>query len=170
MKIQKIVDICKKSGQLYITEAESAQWIGDGQAFYPIYDLPKLSIEDICVIYAIPEDKQDKMILNEKTVTELGGVSLSGLGGEEQAAEVIKMAIIYAGASYVILKCGEEISFVKRVYLTPFEEDVQLWKRKGNGFEYFVVTAGMFVTGIILPEADVKANIAADLKELAEKL
>lgn len=30
MKIQKIVDLCKKSGQMYITKTKDAQWIGNG--------------------------------------------------------------------------------------------------------------------------------------------
>lgn len=170
MKLQKIVDICKKSGQMYISYAEDAQWVGNGQAVYPLYDLPKLEAEELCTIYGITEKQQEKMILNEKSATEYN-VSFSPLSGSEEAVEVIPMGITYGGSSYIMLKCGDSISFVKRMYLSPFKEETQLWKRVGKlGNEFFVVTAGMFVVGIILPETGIRADIAAEIKEVTKYL
>lgn len=170
MKIQKIVDLCKKSGQMYITHAEDTQWVGNGQAVYPLYDIPNLTAEELCVIYGITEEQQEKMILNEKSAEEYG-VSFSPLSSSEEAIEAVPMGITYGGSSYIMLKCKDGISFIKRIYFTPFKEETQLWRRiAASGIEYFVVTAGMFVVGIILPEIGIRADIAAEIKEIAEMM
>lgn len=169
MKIQKIVDICKKSGQLYITEAEGAQWIGNGQAVYPLYDLPKLTAEELCTIYSITEEQRDKMILNEKDASEYK-IDFSAINGDEEATEVVNIGLHFGGTSLIMLKCGGGISFVKRMYLTPFKEEVQYWRRTGPIGEYFVVTAGMFIKAIIVPETGLRADIAGELKEIVKMI
>lgn len=169
MKLQKIVDICKKSGQMYITHAEDTQWVGNGQAIYPLYDLPKLQAEELCTIYGITEDQQDKMILNEKSATEYD-VSFAALDGSEEAVVVVPMEITFGGASYKILRSKTGISFVKRLYFSPFKEETQVWQKKNKCGEYFIITAGMFVVGVIFPKLGLRADIAAEIKDVAERL
>lgn len=169
MKLQKIVDICKKSGQMYITHAEDTQWVGNGQAVYPLYDSPKLQAEELCTIYGITEDQQDKMILNEKSASEYD-VSFAALDGTEEAVTVVPMEITFGGASYKMLECKDGISFVRRLYFTPFKEETQIWRKKNKCGEYFVVTAGMFVVGVIFPEVGLRADISAEIKEVAKNL
>lgn len=170
MKIQKIVDICRKSGELYITKTKDAQWIGNGQAIYPLYDLPELSAEELCTIYSISEEQRDKMILNDRRESDYSGVDFGGVAGSENAAEVISPGILYGGALFVMLRCGDEINFVRRIYLAPFKEEVQFWRRECGIGAYYVITAGMFVKGIVFPDRDVRAVIAADIKEIAKVL
>lgn len=169
MKLQKIVDICKKSGQMYITHVEDTQWVGNGQAVYPLYDIPKLQAEELCALYGITEDQQEKMILNEKDATEYD-VSFAALDGTEEAVIVAPMWVTFAGTTYMILKCKDGISFVKRMYFAPFKEETQIWRKQNRYGEYFVVTAGMFVVGIIFPEIGLRADIAAEIKEMANNL
>lgn len=69
MKIQKVIDLCKKSGALYITEAEDTQWVGNGQALYPLYGVPEFTPETLCEVFGVSEEQQGKMILNEKNCT-----------------------------------------------------------------------------------------------------
>ncbi len=171
MKIQKIVDLCKKNGQMYKTKAEGTQWIGNGYAVYPLYDLPDLTTEELCTIYGLSEKEQEKMILNDKDVSEYKGIDFGAIKPDEEPAEAIKLGLFYGGASLIMLKCAGGISFVNRAYLTPFKEEIQFWRRiSASGNEYFVVTAGMFVVGIILPEIGIRADIAAEIKEVAEGL
>lgn len=169
MKIQRIINLCKKTGGLYITQREDAQWVGNGQAIYPLYDLPRLTAEELCTIYAVSEEAQGKMILNDKEESEYL-VDFSDLNGDEEAAEVIKLGITYGGHVLMLLKCGDEINFVKRIYLTPFEEEVQFWRRESEIGTYYVATAGMILKGIIIPERGFRADIAAEIKEVADKL
>ena len=170
MKLKKVVDICKRSGQLYITQTEDAQWWGDGQAMYPVYDLPELTAEDICIMYEITEEQRDKMIMNEKTVSELGDIDLSPVKEKDESAEVVRMGLTFGGHALVLLKTSSGISFIKRKYLAPFREEVQFWKRKCVWGEYFVLMTGMFVCGVIIPETLSRADIVAELKEIIDEL
>lgn len=111
------------------------------------------------------------MILNDKEVSEYGGIDFGALKGDEEAAEVVKIGLYYAGADLIMLRCRGGISFVKRIYLTPFKEEVQFRRRvTSSGVEYFVVTAGMFIKAIIIPEAGLRADIASEFKNIAKEL
>lgn len=171
MKIQKIVDLCKKSGQMYITKTEDCEWIGNGYAIYPLYDLPELTAEELCTIYGITEEQQDKMILNDKSVSEYGGIDFGPIKADEEPAEVVKLGLYYGGTRFMMLQSKEGISFVPGVYLSPYKEEIQFWRRvSSSGIEYFVLTAGMFVVGIVFPEVGLRADISAEIKEVAKNL
>jgi hypothetical protein len=44
MKIKKAFDICKKNKSIYISmTSEGEQWLSDGNAVYPIFELPLLN-------------------------------------------------------------------------------------------------------------------------------
>ena len=135
-----------------------------------MYDLPKLTAEDICIMYEITDKQREKMIMNEKSVTELGGINLSPISDKDEPAEVIRMGLTFGGNALVLLKTSSGISFIKRKYLAPFREEVQFWKRKCGWGEYFVLTAGMFVCGVIIPDLVSRADIVAELKEIIEEL
>ena len=170
MKVQKVINLCKESGALYITEHEGEQWVGNGQAVYPLFGLPKFTPETLCETFGLNEEQQGKMILNEKLVTDYGGINFGELDGNEIPAEEVKVAFTYAGAQLIAVKCNGGISFIKKKYLAPFDEDVQLWRRNTGSSEYFVVTGGMFIKGIVLPESSMRADIAAEIKEIAAAL
>lgn len=170
MKIQKVISLCKESGALYITEYEGEQWVGNGQAVYPLFGLPKFTPETLCETFGLNEEQQGKMILNEKPAIDFKGIDFGELTGEEKPAEETKVEFIYAGAQLIAVECDGGISFIKKKYFAPFDEDVQLWRRIGSGGEYFVVTGGMFIKGIILPESGMRADIAARIKEIAAAL
>jgi hypothetical protein len=171
VKIQKIVDLCKRSGKMYMTETEDCQWIGNGYAIYPLYDLPELTAEELCTRYGITEEQQDKMILNDKRVSEYGGIDFGPIKADEEPAEVVKLGLYYGGTRFIMLQSKGGISFVPGILLSPYKEEIQFWRRvSSSGIEYFVLTAGMFVVGIVFPEIGIRANLAAEIKEVAERL
>ena len=47
MKIKKIIDLCKKRGIFRLYAGESVQWISDGCALYPLYNLPEFDEETL---------------------------------------------------------------------------------------------------------------------------
>ena len=65
MKLSAIQQICKgaKRIELWSDSATRTQWISDGGAFYPLYNLPNLEAENVFALFDIPEKKQDKDIL-----------------------------------------------------------------------------------------------------------
>ena len=170
MKIQQIINLCKKMGELYVVHTGDVQWVGNGQAMYPLYDLPKLTAEELCNIYSITEEQQSKMILNDRKAKDFPGVDFEEIGAEGKPVEINKMGIIYAGQVMMALKNEEEINFARKLYFTPFKEEIELWKKECAMGSYYVATAGMLTVGIIFPEAGKRIDIAAEIKELANKL
>ncbi len=170
MKIQKVIDICKKSGELYLTHAEGVQWVGNGTVLYPLVEFPEVSIDDICSIYEITQEQRDKIIMNDKDASEYTGVNFKNAGPDEEAAETMQIGITAGGNALVLLKHSGGISFVKRKYFAPFKEEIQMWRRVGSGGEYFIATSGMFTMGILFPERDSRAQISSEIKEIAEMI
>lgn len=62
MKIKKAFDICKKNKSIYISmTSEGEQWLSDGNAVYPIFELPLLNENYICKLYDINDAQRDKI-------------------------------------------------------------------------------------------------------------
>lgn len=61
MKIKKIIDLCKKRGIFRLYAGESVQWISDGCALYPLYNLPEFDEETLYRVFDITEKQQDKI-------------------------------------------------------------------------------------------------------------
>ena len=71
MKIKKIVDICKKSHQVTIlNEKEGIQWLGDGVAFYPLYDAPFFDTESLFATFYIKEKQKENIIFRQEQTPE----------------------------------------------------------------------------------------------------
>ena len=65
MKIKSIAAICKKNKQVvlfnrYSDSGTLSQYIGDGNAVYPISCLPELDEESILTIFDVPEKQRDR--------------------------------------------------------------------------------------------------------------
>lgn len=59
MKIKQIEAILKASKTIAVIETPSCQWLSNGFAAYPIYNLPELTEENIFAMFDIPKDKQE---------------------------------------------------------------------------------------------------------------
>lgn len=80
-----------------------------------------------------------------------GGYEFTENGNEEKAKEKLKKEIHKA--------------------IDKLCEIDQFWRRvSSSGIKYFVLTAGMFVVGIVIPEIGIRANLAAEIKEIAGRL
>lgn len=170
MKFQKVISLCKDSGELYITETGNVQWVTNGAAAYPLFGLPKFTAESLCETFGLSEEQQGKMILNEKSVAEFHGIDFTDLKGDEAPGEIIRMEFSFGGMQLLAVKSDGDVYFIKKKYLSPFDEEVELWKRTSKQGSYFVVAGGMLIKGIIVPERDARAQIAAEIKEIANMM
>lgn len=57
MEIKKIINFCKKRGVLYLFDGDGCQWISDGIAVYPLFNLPIFDEESILKAYDISGKK-----------------------------------------------------------------------------------------------------------------
>lgn len=152
MKLNKIFSLLKQRKSVIIAVGETAQWIGDGQAMYPVYDLPELKENNLQALLDLSDKEWDKYTcerhdhLNfseDDFVT--GQVSLSELS----------VNVNYKGKQLIPLIGAGRIYFVSVKYLKPFG-DVPLtfsFRAKGSrGEGVIAVIEGMLLRGVIAPE------------------
>lgn len=169
MNIQKIVNLCKKSGTLYLYNAKDCQWISNGYAVYPMYGVPQFDEDSICATYGISDEQKEKMVISEKRPPE-SGISFEDNEETEIPAKVISPGIVYAGTDYMTVSSEKGIEFIKRKYLDVFDESVELNVRTLNDRTYIAIKQGMFLKGIILPETTLRATIVSEIKDLVKEL
>ena len=173
MKINSIQQICKgaKRIDLYTEQTSTTQWISDGCAFYPLYNLPKLERENVFALFDIPEKKQNKIHFEQKYILP-ECLDFSDHNRAENLIESGNVAIYARGRVLIPLKTSLGIVYINQKHLTPFkdaENGVQLYERiTPSGSVYIAVKEGFLLTGIILPYDIVTKEFVEELKTIYE--
>ncbi len=169
MKISTIQQICKGAKRIVIYSDPSAsiQYISDGGAFYPLYNLPRMEEENVFALFDIPEKKQDKIRFEHKhSLPE--AFDFSDTTDDEIALEFGTISIYKRGRILSPLKTSLGIVYINEKYLKPFsdsENGVQLFERHTpDGAIYIAVKEGFLLTGIILPYDIVTPEFVEELK------
>lgn len=66
MKIRKIIDICKRSGHIFLFDTEREQWISDGCAVFPMFNLPRFDENSLYKTYDITDKQANKIIFHHE--------------------------------------------------------------------------------------------------------
>ena len=66
MKIRKIIDICKRSGHIFLFDTEREQWISDGCAVFPMFNLPRFDENSLYKTYDITDKQANKIIFRHE--------------------------------------------------------------------------------------------------------
>ena len=146
MKIKKAFDICKKNKSIYISmTSEGEQWLSDGNAVYPIFELPLLNENYICKLYDINDAQRDKI--------------------------TFIIAIAYNGKILLPISTSEGLMFIDRTYLSPFadmpQQEMSLTLRyNSKSVPYFAIKFGMIAYGFIAACEIVDENLVNSLKAL----
>ena len=154
MKIKQIESILKSKKTIIILNTPSCQWLGDGSAFYPVYNLPKLTQENVFTIFDVPEDKWDKFSFKE-----LDAPTYTNFDDDDENEQMLdrsKFVDICAGGRRLeALVTSDGISFIDTRYLKPFadiDDGCELYERiDKNGEPYIVAKTGFVIVGIIKP-------------------
>lgn len=177
MKISKIAQICKKTGQVYMLDGAShqGQWIGDGRAFYAVSGIPAMTEESILTLFDVPQERRDAWIARRMDHMP-GTVSLDDYApGEEPVGSGSDLAaIVWRGNTYRPIRTSQGIVLLPGGFLAPLmdekaREGVVLFERKmAKGGVYIAVKTGIFLRAVIVP-AEFDAEIAAALGEMARE-
>ena len=173
MKIASIQQICKgaKRIELFSAPSSSVQWISDGGAFYPLYNLPEMREENVFALFDIPEKKQDKIRFEHKRQLP-EAISFTDAVDAENALEFGNISIYARGRVLRPLKTSLGVIYINEKYLKPFsdaENGVQRYERYTPGGEvYIAVKEGFLLTGIILPYDIVTKEFVEELKTIYE--
>ena len=167
MKLSKIGALCKAYKRFVVYNVGNGmQWISDGYAAYPLYDLPPLEEDNVYAIFDIPEDKRGKMYFDERHDVP-SGMSFADAVADEVEIKPYSIGIIWQGAIYYPCKSREGVLFIDKKYLSPFEEGTVLYERWAeNGTPYIAAKRGMLLEGVITPAGIATAELAELLCEV----
>lgn len=167
MKLSKIGALCKAYKRFVVYNVgHGMQWISDGYAAYPLYDLPPLEEDNVYAIFDIPEDKRGKMYFDERQGVP-SGMSFADAVTDEVEIKPYPIGIIWQGAIYYPCKSREGVLFIDKKYLAPFEEGAVLYERwKENGTPYIAAKRGMLLEGVITSAGIATADLADLLCEV----
>lgn len=147
----------------------SVQWISDGGAFYPLYNLPEMEEENVFALFDIPEKKQEKIHFEHKYQLP-EALSFADATATETPLEFGNISIYARGRILAPIKTSLGIIYINEKYLKPFsdaENGVQLYERyTPRGGVYIAVKEGFLLTGIILPYDIITKEFVAELETI----
>lgn len=125
MKIKSIAAICKKNKQVvlfnrYSDSGTISQYIGDGNAVYPISGLPELDEESILTIFDVPEKQREDWLVQYRDIPE--GISFEDTDATEKIIEQGNLSIVYSGKTLKPLQTRRGLVFIESRYLSPVSD------------------------------------------------
>lgn len=153
MKLKQIEAILKAEKTIIVSQTPSCQWLGNGAAFYPVYNLPKLTQDNIFTMFDITEDKRDKFYFEERELPSF--INFNDGDESEEMLERGSIAFYTQGRTLEPLKTSQGIAFINTRYLKPFSDSqagYELYERTDKlGRPYIVVKSGFMLLGVISP-------------------
>jgi hypothetical protein len=155
MKIKNVVSLFKKSGLICLhTDKHGVQWIGDGAALYPLFNLPQLTAENIFIIFDIPEKKHDDFSVIENFNTSVFSLE-DTVDAEVPIEPMAALTIMQHGIECMPFGTEQGIIFIDERYISPLLDNhlerKYFIRYDGNGKPYVAVKAGLMLTAIIMP-------------------
>ena len=127
MKIKQIESILKCTKYITLYDAGKFQWVSDGVASYPLYNMPWLDEESLFTMLDVPKDSRNKYIFRH---FDLENVPLNfvDIVSDEKVLERNMMTLNITGRTIEPLKTSKGIVFLDVKYLKPFadEQSVEL--------------------------------------------
>lgn len=173
MKIKKIIDICKKSGRCYIFSGENTQWLSDGAAFYPLYNVPIFDEETLCRTFDITEKQQQKIMFKQEYRLPSPYCFDDFLRSEVMCD--LSPVIIGGGTNGIIAcKTSQGVMFLDKKYLAPLEDTadgmLEIYERTTEtGQTYFVAKSGFMLLALIMPYDAIDEMFVKQLKALCDQ-
>lgn len=174
MKIKKIASFCNSAQTIIVFDKFTrdgdldVQWVGDGYACYPIYDMPKLDMESLCVIFDVPEKKRATFVYRHDPVPDT--YSFSDIDETENLIVTSHINIVANGRVLMPLPTQRGIAFIDTKYLAPLADirPYEIYERIAKDkTSYFAVKAGLILQAIILPYEIITDDFAQRFEDIA---
>jgi len=161
MKIKGLAAICKARKRIYIYEKWTGnictQWIGDGRAMYPIYNLPYMIEPNVQTLFDIPEDKKPEYTVELKGLPDYLSDMFTDNFNEEKEVQKIYPQITIKTVPVIPMLTSTGIIFVKQQYLSALSDELE-------PLEYFERTIGSQTFIAIKTGFTIKALVASTLR------
>ena len=169
MKIKAIAQICARTKFVTIyNDASGEQWLSDGGAAYPIYDLPELDERSVLAIFDVPADKwPDWQTLAAPLPTSLNFADDDD--SEKQLTMPRIRSINKDGKIRGVALTSKGLRLYNLDYLKPLEDDFKLYEREtADGEIYLAAKAGVFLKAVIMPLKINYTDFLSDLHQLTD--
>ncbi len=152
MKIKALASLCKQTKGIHLyEEGNDVQWIGDGYAMYPLYNMPILNKQNIFTIFDVPDSKRNDYTFREAAMPE--GYSFSDIDDCERMLDHEGIFITRMGVTLQPLRTSQGIVFIDTDYLKPvadIKDTIELYERlTKSGRPYIAIKNGMLLVGIV---------------------
>ncbi len=169
MKIKKIVDMCRHEGVVRIYDGEDGtQWISNGYACYPLYDVPELSEDEFFTVFDFSAKQRDETIFQRADLPE--SVSFNDSDATERLCEKLTPSIPYGSRLLIPYKTVRGIKFLDAEYLDPLigesgaSEVFERVNKKGE--PYFAIKVGMCLRAIVMPFKAVNKTFVENIEQI----
>ena len=174
MKLKKVGALCNSVNIYRLHDkvdstGEIVQWLGDGNATYPLLGLPYMNEESLYRMFDVTEKKQDKAYFTHEPMPE--ALDVDDVSATDLVAEDMGITVSYGGTVLLPLSYRDGILFIQSKYLGPLEDQadfLQLYvRRTESGGRYVVAKTGMLIAGIIMPYDAMQEGFVSRLEEIA---
>lgn len=165
MKLKDIAKLCARTHSIGISEVSGTQWLGNGYAAYPVFNLPPLDEDTAPAVLDFDEEKAK--MLDVRYVDLQSKFDLHENNDDEEALTAVLLRFLYKGETLDAWQTERgRIVLVDPTYTKPYFADESsvpvLYLRRADRGDYIVGKSGMFVTAIIMPR-ELDAKEADDL-------
>ena len=170
MFVKKIVDICIKKKIVVLFDSAEGQWLLDGSAIYPLWEMPKLDEMTFYAVFDIAKKKREKIVFRH-----LHGLppTFDFRDAVDRETECVPIGLTISEGDVVLrpFVTSNGLAFFDNRYFGPVSDSppemLKLFERvttKGNS--YFVIKQGLLLYGIILPSDVISETMIENLTTL----
>lgn len=129
MKLKKISSLCNKNKRYILYDkmdstGKITQWLGDGNAAYPLDGLPLLNEDSLCRMFDISEKQRDNIYFDHAEWRDI--INVEDTDPDETKAEEMELGIVRNGRQQVPLMGRDGIVFIDGKYLSPLEDEIDM--------------------------------------------
>ncbi|MBR2335824.1 MAG: hypothetical protein IKA62_06350 [Clostridia bacterium] len=169
MKIKKIVDMCRREGTVKIFVDESGvQWLGNGYACYPLYDIPTLTEDEFYTIFDFTPKQRNETVFTRSPFPD--SLCNDDIHPTDQHCDRLSQYIPFGSRLLIPFSTAVGIKFLDDEYLAPLvgeTDKVEVFERTSkNGESYFAVKVGMTLRAIIMPFNAINKSFVDNIGEI----
>ena len=169
MKISAIEKICKETKMIRLFMVGDVQWVAAGYGCYPLWGLPRMTAEQMCGMFDIPEDKRGKFALDDE-IAAPEQYNFEDYDKDEEPLKQRAISVMVDGVMLVPCLTDTGMMWIQSRLFLPFSsiktdagEGVTYYVRKtGGGGRYVAVKYGVSLCGLVMPYAISENSVVAD--------
>ena len=169
MKIKKIVDMCRREGVVRIYDGKGGtQWISNGYAYYPLYDVPELSEDEFFTLFDFSAKQRDETVFQRTTLPK--SLSFKDFDTTDRRCKKLSPSIPYGSRILIPYKTGRGVKFLDSDFLAPLigeSGESEVFERLNDkGESYFAIKAGMCLRAIVMPFNAVNRSFVENIEQI----